>query len=70
MLGRDYEDARMQQSQKRSPAAEKQARHREGVAHRLKAIDAKLENLRAEMREVLGARMHRKSITKDHAHAD
>jgi hypothetical protein len=63
MLGRNYEDARMQQSQRRSPAAEKQARYRQGVAHQLKAIDAKLETLRAEVHQVLASNLVRRSIS-------
>jgi hypothetical protein len=68
MLGRDYEDARMQQSQRRSPAAEKQARYRQGVAHQLKSLDAKIDDLSGKLDAVLAAKLVRKSISNSECH--
>jgi hypothetical protein len=61
----------MTESTKRNSNAEAQARYRRGVAHQLKAIDAKIETLRAEVHQVLASNLVRRSIsTTESQHAD
>jgi hypothetical protein len=49
--------------QKSSNVAERLQRHRAGVATQLREIRSTLEDLRRDVREVLAAKMVRKSIT-------
>jgi hypothetical protein len=60
----------MTESTKRNSNAEAQARYRQGVVHQLKAIDAKLDDFRAELHAVLASKLIVKSLSKDHADAD
>ena len=54
-----------------SSNAERQARHRRGLKAKLLEIKGAIEDLRADVREVMAARMVRKSISNSESrHAD
>jgi hypothetical protein len=53
------------------PPAERMAKHRRGVVAKLDVIEAKLEDLRVEVREVIAATLTRKAVSSsEHKHAD
>lgn len=54
----------MHEATQRTESARKQAKHREGVAHQLKAIRAEIQDLRSDVHEVLAAKMILKSLVK------
>jgi hypothetical protein len=65
-----YEGAKMQRT-KAKPPAERMAKHRRGVKAELIEIRSTLEDLRRDVREVLAAKMVRKSVvTSEERNAD